>query len=54
MCTRTLFPIENHEIPLVGYGVSFPRSNFNVPISYAVNSELIELYNYDDVDEGDE
>lgn len=50
----TLFPIENHEIPLVGYGVSFPRSNFNVPISYAVNSELIELYNYDDVDEGDE
>lgn len=30
--------------PFVGYAVSFPKSNFNAPVSYAVNEELMDRF----------
>ena len=30
--------------PFVGYAISFPKSNYNAPISYAVNEELLERF----------
>ncbi|UFH45378.1 Z1 domain-containing protein [Flavobacterium galactosidilyticum] len=32
--------------PFVGYAVSFPKSNFNAPVSYAVNEELIDKFDF--------
>lgn len=30
--------------PFVGYAISFPKSNYNAPVSYAVNEELLERF----------
>jgi hypothetical protein len=30
--------------PFVGYAISFPKSNYNVPVSYAVNEELLDRF----------
>lgn len=30
--------------PFVGYAISFPKSNFNAPVSYAINEELLERF----------
>lgn len=30
--------------PFVGYAISFPRSNYNAPVSYAVNEELLDSF----------
>jgi hypothetical protein len=30
--------------PFVGYAISFPKSNFNTPVSYAVNEELLDRF----------
>ncbi|MCO5267525.1 MAG: Z1 domain-containing protein [Brumimicrobium sp.] len=30
--------------PFVGYAISFPKSNFNAPVSYAVNEELLDRF----------
>jgi hypothetical protein len=30
--------------PIVGYAISFPKSNFNAPVSYAVNEELLDRF----------
>lgn len=30
--------------PFVGYAISFPRSRFNAPVSYAVNEELLDKF----------
>lgn len=43
-------PLPKGTNPFTGYAISFPKSNFNAPVSYAVNEELLDLY---DVIEGD-
>jgi hypothetical protein len=35
--------------PFVGYAISFPKSNFNAPVSYAINEELLD--NFDIIEE---
>ncbi|PIQ48485.1 MAG: endonuclease [Cytophagales bacterium CG12_big_fil_rev_8_21_14_0_65_40_12] len=43
--------------PFVGYAISFPKSNFNAPVSYAVNEELLDRFDVveeDFEDYGDE
>jgi hypothetical protein len=32
--------------PFVGYAISFPKSNFNAPVSYAVNEELLARFDF--------
>ncbi len=38
------FGMENSSVPFVGYAISFPRSNYNIPVSYAVNEELLDRF----------
>lgn len=40
------FPMENISVPFVGYAISFPRSNYNIPVSYAVNEELLDRFDW--------
>jgi hypothetical protein len=43
--------------PFVGYAISFPKSNFIAPVSYAVNEELLDRFDIveeDFEDYGDE
>ncbi len=43
--------------PFVGYAISFPKSNYNAPVSYAVNEELLDRFDIveeDFEDYGDE
>lgn len=44
------YPMEKGIDPFVGYAISFPKSNFNMPVSYAVNEELLDRF---DIDEDD-
>jgi hypothetical protein len=37
-------PILEGTNPFVGYAISFPKSNFNAPVSYAVNEELLDRF----------
>lgn len=37
-------PLPKGTNPFVGYAISFPKSNFNAPISYAVNEELLDKF----------
>ena len=45
------FPLPDGTNPFVGYAISFPKSNHNVPVSYAINEELLDKF--DDVVEED-
>ena len=36
--------------PFVGYAISFPKSNYNAPVSYAVNEELLDRFDIVDED----
>jgi hypothetical protein len=50
-------PMPEGTNPFVGYAISFPKSNFNAPVSYAVNKELLDRFNIveeDFEDYGDE
>jgi hypothetical protein len=38
------YRLPNGTNPFVGYAISFPKSNFNAPVSYAVNEELIDRF----------
>jgi len=38
------FPLPDGTNPFVGYAISFPKSNFNAPVSYAVNEELLDRF----------
>ena len=38
------FPLPEGTNPFVGYAISFPKSNFNAPVSYAVNEELLDKF----------
>lgn len=51
------YPMEKGINPFVGYAISFPKSNFNAPVSYAVNEELLDRFDVveeDFEDYGDE
>lgn len=37
-------PMQKGINPFVGYAISFPKSNYNVPVSYAVNTELLDRF----------
>lgn len=37
-------PLPKGTNPFVGYAISFPKSNFNAPVSYAVNEELLDKF----------
>lgn len=37
-------PLPKGSNPFVGYAISFPKSNFNAPVSYAVNEELLDKF----------
>lgn len=37
-------PLPKGTHPFVGYAISFPKSNFNAPVSYAVNEELLDKF----------
>jgi hypothetical protein len=39
------YPMEKGINPFVGYAISFPKSNYNAPVSYAVNEELLPQFN---------
>lgn len=38
------FPLKDNSTPFVGYALSFPKSRFNASISYAVNEELLDMF----------
>lgn len=38
------YPLPKGTNPFVGYALSFPKSNFNAPVSYAVNEELLDRF----------
>ena len=38
------YPLQDGTNPFVGYAISFPKSNFNAPVSYAVNEELLDKF----------
>jgi hypothetical protein len=38
------YPLPIGSNPFVGYAISFPKSNFNAPVSYAVNEELLDRF----------
>lgn len=38
------YPLPDSTNPFVGYAISFPKSNFNAPVSYAVNEELLDRF----------
>jgi len=38
------YPLPKGTNPFVGYAISFPRSNFNAPVSYAINEELLDRF----------
>lgn len=38
------YPMEKGINPFVGYAISFPKSNFNAQVSYAVNEELLDRF----------
>lgn len=38
------YPLPKGTNPFVGYAISFPKSNFNAPVSYAVNEELLDRF----------
>ncbi len=37
-------PLPKGVNPFVGYAISFPKSNYNAPVSYAVNEELLDRF----------
>lgn len=37
-------PLPKGTHPFVGYAISFPKSNFNAPVSYAVNEQLLDKF----------
>jgi hypothetical protein len=39
------YPLPPDTNPFIGYAISFPKSKFNAPISYAVNEELLPQFN---------
>ena len=38
------YPLPKGTNPFVGYAISFSKSNFNAPVSYAVNEELLDRF----------
>ncbi|CAM3272910.1 Z1 domain-containing protein [Aequorivita lipolytica] len=38
------YPLPTGTNPFVGYAISFPKSNYNAPVSYAVNEELLDRF----------
>lgn len=38
------YPMPKGTNSFVGYAISFPKSNFNAPVSYAVNEELLDRF----------
>lgn len=38
------YPLPKGTNPFVGYAISFPKSNYNAPVSYAVNEELLDRF----------
>lgn len=38
------YPLPKGTNPFVGYAISFPKSNFNATVSYAVNEELLDRF----------
>ncbi|MCB9508751.1 MAG: Z1 domain-containing protein [Deferribacteres bacterium] len=47
------FPLSSMAKPFIGYAISFPKSDFNAPVSYAVNEELLPIFDtVDDEFEG--
>lgn len=47
-------PMPKGTNPFVGYAISFPRSNFKAPVSYAVNEELLPQFNQEQDNEDDQ
>ena len=44
----TKYPLPNSTNPIVGYAISFPRSEYNAYVSYAVNEQLIDRFDVED------
>lgn len=38
------YPLPKGTNPFVGYAISFPKSNFSAPVSYAVNEEFLDKF----------
>lgn len=43
-----MYPLPKGVNPFVGYAISFPASNYNAPVSYAVNEELLDRFDVED------
>jgi hypothetical protein len=42
------YPLSAETNPFVGYAISFPKSNHNAFVSYAVNEQLLDRFNIED------
>lgn len=42
------YPLPLGTNPFVGYAISFPKSNYNAFVSYAVNEQLLDRFNIED------
>jgi hypothetical protein len=42
------YPLQAGTNPFVGYAISFPKSNYNAFVSYAVNEQLLDRFNIED------
>ena len=44
------YPMEKGINPFIGYAISFPKSNYDAPVSYAVNEELLDKFDFTEED----
>ena len=51
---RSKTKLPEGSVPFVGYAISFPRSNFDNYVSYAVNEQLLDKFDFQDDDAEDE
>ena len=42
------YPLQAETNPFVGYAISFPKSNYNAFVSYAINEQLLDRFNIED------
>jgi hypothetical protein len=40
-------PLARPSNPIVGYAISFPKSNFNAFVAFAVKDELLDRFDFD-------
>jgi hypothetical protein len=44
---RLFKPLKKPSNPIIGYAISFPKSNFNAFVAFAVKDELLDRFDFD-------